>query len=232
MEREIKMDIKLSYVEAGQGPALIMLHGNAENNEFFEKQIEYFKDKYHCFAPDSRGHGKSPRGTQPLTIRQMAEDVIAFMDEHGIDKADILGFSDGGNIALILEMKYPERLGKVVLDGANLDLDGAAPWAIDYVLGEFKAAVTRADIDPEAAKMAAILNLMVTDPAIDPEELTAITTPTLVMAGTEDLILKEHTELIASKIPGAELVFIEGDHYCALQSPEAFSAAVDAFLSK
>ena len=226
------MDIKLSYMEAVNGAPLIMLHGNGENNEFFEKQIAYFSSKYHCYAPDSRGHGKSERGTAPLTIRQMADDVIAFMDDHNIDKADILGFSDGGNIALILELKYPERLGKVIIDGANLDLDGAAPWAVDYVMGEFKEAITRADIDPEAAKKAVILNLMVTDPAIDPEELTNIKTPTLVMAGTEDLILKEHTELIASKIPGAELTFIPGDHYCAQQSPDEFNAAVDAFLSK
>lgn len=226
------MDIKMHYIEKGTGLPLIMIHGNGESGEYFEKQFEYFADKYHCIAPDSRGHGATPRGTAPLTIRQMAQDLCDFMDEQGIDKADFIGFSDGGNIMLIMAMTHPKRINKMVVDGANLTLDGAAPEAIEFVMGEYNEALSKADSDPAAKLQAEILDLMVHDPNIDAADLEKIDVPTLVMAGTEDLILKEHTELIASKIKGSELKFIDGDHFCAAGNPTDFNAAVDAFLSK
>ena len=75
-----------------------------------------------------------------------------------------------------------------------------------------------------------IIGLMVNDPNIDAEDLKKIDVPTLVVAGEEDLILKEHTELIASKIPGAKLAFCPGDHFCARENPDAFNAIVGPFL--
>lgn len=224
------MDIKMNYIEAGSGNPLIMIHGNEDKCEYFENQIEFFKDQYRCIAPDSRGHGKTPRGTEPLTIRQMAKDVTDFMDELGIEKADFIGFSDGGNIMLILAMTAPERIGKMVVDGANLELNGADPGAVEWVMGEYNEALAKADSDPAMKLKAEIIGLMVNDPNIDPEDLTKINVPTLVMAGTEDLIMKEHTELIASKIPGAKLAFVEGDHFCAAGNPEQFNKIVAEFL--
>ena len=165
-----------------------------------------------------------------MTIRQMTDDIIGFMDELGIDKADFIGFSDGGNIMLIMAMKYPERIGKMVVDGANLTLDGAADWAVDWVMSEYKAASEKADKDPAAKLKMEIIGLMVNDPNIDAEDLKKIDVPTLVVAGEEDLILKEHTELIASKIPGAKLAFCPGDHFCARENPDAFNAIVGPFL--
>ncbi len=225
------MDIKLNYIEKGEGKPLIMIHGNEESCVYFKAQMEYFADRgFRCIAPDSRAHGDTPRGTAPLTIRQMTDDIIGFMDELGIKKADFIGFSDGGNIMLIMAMKYPERINRMIVDGANLTLDGAAPWAIEWVMSEYNAAKEKADTDPEAKLKMEIFGLMANDPNIDPEDLKKITVPTLVMAGTEDLILKEHTELIASKIPGAQLAFCEGDHFCARENPDAFNVIAGVFL--
>lgn len=225
------MDIRLNYIEKGEGKPLIMIHGNEESSDYFEHQISYFADKgFHCIAPDSRAHGKTPRGTAPLTIRQMTDDIIAFMDELGIEKADFIGFSDGGNIMLIMAMKYPERIDRMVVDGANLTLDGVEKNAVDWVNCIYNEASAKADHDPASRLKMEIYGLMVNDPNIEPAELDVIDTPTLVMAGTEDLILREHTELIASHIRGAELAFIEGDHFCASKNPDAFNARVAEFL--
>jgi len=128
-------------------------------------------------------------------------------------------------------MTHPERIGKMVVGGANLDLGGVAQWAVDWVMGEYNAAAEKADEDPAAKLKMEVFGLMVNDPNIDPEDLTKINVPTLVMAGEEDLILKEHTELIASKIPGAQLAFCPGDHFCARENPEAFNAIVGPFLA-
>ena len=118
------MDIEHFFIEKGQGEALILLHGNSENSEYFQGQIDEFAHYYHVYAIDTRGHGKSPRGNAPFTIRQFAGDLLAFMDAHQINNAHLLGFSDGGNIALVFALKYPDRVNRLILNGANLDAKG------------------------------------------------------------------------------------------------------------
>ena len=95
------MDIELYYQQKGCGQPLILLHGNGENSDCFQAQIEEFSKYFHVYAIDTRGHGKTLRGTKPFTIRQFAKDLANFMDLHHIPQAHLLGFSDGGNIAII-----------------------------------------------------------------------------------------------------------------------------------
>lgn len=226
------MDIKMNYIEAGTGFPLIMIHGNEDVCEYFEHQLEFFAASHHCYAIDSRAHGKTPRGKAPMTIRQMAQDFIDFMDEHAIEQADFIGFSDGGNIMLIMAMEHPERIRRMVVDGANLDLDGVEPEVVSEIMSEYNELLARAEYDKKSRARAEIIGLMVNDPNIRPEELEAISVPTLVVAGTEDLILEEHTRLIASSIPGAELAFVQGDHFCAGQNPDEFNKVVAEFLNR
>ena len=91
-------------------------------------------------ALDTRGHGKSPRGDKPFTIRQFAEDLRAFLDEQGIERADLLGFSDGGNIALIFAMRYPQRVDvykRQILDAVTAVLDKADKKGIEITTEPF-----------------------------------------------------------------------------------------------
>ena len=111
------MDITHFYVEKGQGDPLILLHGNGEDHTYFDHQIDVFAQHYHVYALDTRGHGQTPRGTRPFTIRQFADDLLAFMDARHIERAHLLGFSDGGNIAIIFAIRYPERVDRLILDG-------------------------------------------------------------------------------------------------------------------
>ena len=209
---------------------MILLHGNGENCDYFGGQVDEFARYWHVYALDTRGHGKTPRGTAPFTIRQFADDLLAFMDANGIGKAHILGFSDGGNIAMVFAMKYPERVDSLILDGANLDAKGVRssiqiPIEIGYRFAKLFAKKS------EAARLhAEMLGLMVNDPDVRPEELSAIEAKTLVIAGTKDMIKEEHTRLIAANIPDSRLVFIEGDHFIANKNPEEFNRAVLEFL--
>lgn len=102
------MDIRMNYSEKGSGRPLILIHGNGGSLKYFKKQIDCFSNEYRVIAVDTRGHGKSPRGEAPFTIEQFAEDLKSFMDEKNIAKANLLGFSDGGNIGLGL---CPEASG-------------------------------------------------------------------------------------------------------------------------
>lgn len=222
------MDIKLHYIEKGEGAPLILLHGNGENGGYFEKQTEYFSAKYRVLAPDTRGHGLSPRGTAPMTIRQFAEDLRGFMDEHSIEKARILGFSDGGNIALCFAIKYPERVERLILNGANLSPAGVKriyqlPIELGYALARrFKGAKANAEI----------LALMVEDPFIPESCLEKLEMPALVIVGSRDMIKESHSRRIAELLPGGRLCIIEGDHFIAARAAAKFNAEVEKFLNE
>ena len=225
-------DIQLHYIEQGQGQPLILLHGNGEDLSYFEHQIPYFSKDYHVIAIDTRGHGKSPRGEKPFTIKQFAEDLHDFMDGKGIDKTIILGFSDGGNIALTFALKYPDRVEKMIVDGANLFPSGVKPlyqWPIE--LG-YRIAKMFSKKSEKALRNAEMLGLMVNEPHIAPMELTRLTMPVLVIAGTKDMIKESHTRLIYKSLPNAQMNIIEGDHFVANKNADAFNKVVDIFLRK
>lgn len=226
------MEIKHHYIEQGEGFPLILLHGNGEDLSYFEHQMEPFAKHFRVIAIDTRGHGQTPRGNAPFSIRQFAEDLLGFMDQHRIEKAHILGFSDGGNIAMVFAMAHPERVEKLILDGANLDAAGVKrsiqiPIEIGYRIAKIFAGKS-----PEAKKNAELLGLMVNDPNVKPEELARILCPTLVIAGSKDMIKEGHTRLIARSIPGAQMVIISGNHFVANKNPDAFNEAILHFLSK
>lgn len=225
-------DIQLHYIEQGQGKPLIMLHGNGESCDYFEHQIPCFSSDYHVIAVDTRGHGKSPRGEKPFTIKQFAEDLHDFMDEKCIEKAILLGFSDGGNIAMELALRHPERVEKLILNGANLFPSGVKPlyqWPIEI---GYRIAKIFAKKSEKANQNAEMLGLMVNEPHIEPSELAVLTMPVLVVAGTKDMIKEKHTRLIYKSLPNAQLAILEGDHFVANKNPEAFNAAVETFLGK
>lgn len=226
------MNIKLHYTDCGEGEVLILLHGNNEENSIFIHQIAYFSKKYRVIAIDTRGHGKSPRGTKPFTIRQFAEDLYEFMNEHEIKKAHILGFSDGGNIAIIFALRYPEMVGRLILNGANLTEDGIVKEAQVEIQKEYREACEKAKKDRSAIRDMELLGLMVNDPNIDSEELVNIKAKTLVLTGMDDLILPEHSALIAEKIPDAKWVSIPGDHWIANKYFKDFNKVVDEFLNE
>lgn len=226
------MDIKLNYIEQGQGQPLILLHGNGESNDYFEHQIPFFAGDYRVIAIDTRGHGKSPRGEKPFTIKQFAEDLHDFMDEKGIEKTILLGFSDGGNIALTFALKYPERVDKMIVDGANLFPSGVKTlyqWPIEF---GYRIARLFAKKSEKANQNAEMLGLMVNEPHIEPSELASLTMPVLVVVGNKDMIKESHTRLIYKSLPNAQLAILEGDHFVANKNPDAFNKVVADFLRK
>ena len=226
------LDVKLHYIEKGQGKPLVLLHGNGENSDYFEHQIAYFSTDYRVIAVDTRGHGQSPRGEKSFTIKQFAEDLNGFLDEMSLPKAIILGFSDGGNIALEFALKHPERVEKLVLNGANLFPNGVKPryqWSIVFGYYIAKCFAKKSE---GAKKNAEMLGLMVNEPHIEPLELSRLTMPVLVVAGTKDMIQESHTRLIYKSLPDAQMNLIEGDHFIANKNPEAFNKVVERFLKK
>lgn len=225
------MDITLHYQEKGKGMPLILLHGNGEDGTYFVHQIAYFSKQYRVIAVDTRGHGKTPRGTAPFTIEQFADDLYNFMEMMEIPEAVILGFSDGANIAMEFVMKYPERVKALILNGGNLNPKGVKrgtqiPIEIGYQITKRFASKL-----PDAKKNMELLGLMVNEPNMKQEELAQITVPTLVICGTKDMIKESHTKEIAESILNSKLKIIKGNHFIANKCPDEFNQAVDEFLN-
>ena len=224
------MDIHHYFIEKGQGEPLILLHGNGEDCSYFQGQIDAFSKTYHVYALDTRGHGKTPRGDKPFTIRQFADDLLGFMDEHHIEKSHLLGFSDGGNIAMIFAIRFPDRVDRLILNGANLDPKGVKRTTQIPIEIGYRIAGIFAGKSDSARANAEMLGLMVNDPKVKPEDLAKIKAKTLVIAGTNDVIKEKHTRLIASGIPDSVLVLLKGDHFIASKHPEEYNQAVLQFL--
>lgn len=224
------MNISLYYLEKGNKEPLILLHGNGQDNSYFTHQIDHFSDRYRVIAIDTRGHGRSPRGTKPFTIEQFSHDLYDFMTSHKISNAVILGFSDGANIAMQFAMNYPDMVKALILNGGNLDPKGVkrttqAPIELGYKIASRFAARSSG-----AKKNAEMLGLMVNEPDIKPTELSKITASTLVICGTRDIIKESHTKEIAENIPNAKLSIIKGDHFIANKRYLEFNKEVDSFL--
>ena len=222
--------ISLAYKKAGEGKPIILLHGNGGSSADFALQTNYFSRFREVISVDTRGHGNSPIGDVPMSFPQFAKDILAFLDEQEIEKADIIGFSDGANTAILFAAENPKRVGKLILCGACTSPKAVKrsvqiPIEIGYwIASRFK--------NPKARKNAEILGLMVNDFGISEEHLRQIQAETLVLAGTKDMIRESHTKMIAETIPQAKLVFLEGDHFLPMKRANAFNRAVEEFLKE
>ena len=194
----------LFYAEAGSGYPLLLLHGNGEDHTYFSAQLRFFSQYYPVFAPATRGHGAAPRGSGPVTLDRVA----------------------------LFALRHPELVEKLILNGGNLSPSGIRPSVqLPIELG-YRIARLFAGRSPEARKHAELLGLMVNEPHIPPETLSALTMPVLVLAGTRDMVKRRHTEQISASLPNAQLQFLNGDHFLAAKEPSAFNEAVLRFLQE
>lgn len=225
--------MRIHYEVFGQGQPLLLLHGNGEDLHYFDRQIEALSEEYLLIAPDMRGHGKSGLGEERLDFSLFAADVCAVLDELGVERTHVLGFSDGGNTAMHLALQYPERVGSLILNGANCFPGGVKPGVQLPVLLGYSLCSLAAFFDRRARKRREILGLMVRHPHLAFEELARIHSPCLVITGEKDMIKPSHSRAIAASIPGAEEIVLPGaDHFCAARRSGDFNAAVLGFLRR
>ena len=193
-------NINLYYEVAGSGAPLVMVHGNGETHAIFDKAVPLLAEHFTCYLLDSRGHGQS----QPVNeyhYADMAEDVFQFIQALGLEHVTYYGFSDGGIIGLLLASKHPKLLDKMIISGANTRPDAV----VKRIVRLFKV-INFLHKNP-------LFELMLTEPHITREQLQAIETPTLVLAGSKDLVLEEDTRFIAESIPHATLKILPGESH-------------------
>jgi len=193
-------NIDIYYEKAGQGPPLLLLHGNGESHKIFHGAMGRLAEKFTVYAIDSRGHGKSSR-VKGLHYADMAEDMARFIEALELERPRLYGFSDGGIIGLLAAINYPGLLSRLAVSGASLNPNSTSGGWLRFFRAMYW--LTR------GAKW----KLMLEEPDFTEEQLARVDVPTLVLAGGRDMILEEHTRVIAGAVPGARLRILPGENH-------------------
>ena len=219
-------DAKIYYEEYGQGEPLIFLHGNNGSIEDFYQQIPFFAKQYRVIAIDTRGQGKSTDLTNtPYTYEQFSNDLLQVIQKLNLKKVNLIGWSDGGNTALIFNAQHPVLINKIVTIGAVLNPNGVG----EELIGNLK---NLADKPSETINLR-LIKLMLNEPNITKSELNRIHNPVLVIAGEKDEVKESHTKEIQKNISKAELLIIPNStHYVPFEQPKVLNEAILKFLKK
>jgi pimeloyl-ACP methyl ester carboxylesterase len=233
--------IKLFYAEIGEGPPVVMVHGGLANSDYLGNQARALAPHHRVILVDSRGHGRSTRDARPFGYDLMTDDVVALMDTLKIDKADIVGWSDGAIIGLDMALRHPDRVGRVFAFAANVTTDGVVegveknPTFAVYIA---RAGKEYARLSPTPRQYKAFVRqigrMWASEPNWSADALRSIKSPVAVVDGDHDEAIKrQHTEYMAATIPGARLVILpDASHFAFLQDPSGFNAALVDFLDK
>ncbi|HKN00453.1 MAG TPA: alpha/beta fold hydrolase [Candidatus Binataceae bacterium] len=231
--------IRLWYAEFGHGTPVIMLHGGLANSDYWGLQVRALASRYHVIVMDSRGHGRSSRTNAPISYDLMFSDVLALMDYLHIDKAAMVGWSDGAIVGLDIAIHHPDRLTRLFAFAANSNPSGVKDVNQSPVFTAMiaRAAKQYAQLSPTPTQyqsfLADIEHMWATQPDFTDAQLRHIPVPTWIVDGDHDEAIKrEDTDHMASLIPGAgELILPDVSHFAFLQDPAMFNEALLHFLS-
>ena len=220
---------RMYYETSGSGRTLLLLHGGGNSiHGSFAKQLDVFAKTHTIIAPEQIGHGHTPDAAGPLTYARMASDTAALLGQLGLKDVDVLGWSDGGIVALILAVQHPELVRRLVVSGANFTPEG--------ILAEDLKQMRAKDVAPAMTIGAKLNHLWATSPTkeeLNPALLSGIHKRVLVMVGDHDAILLDHTIALYRALPDARLCILPGtSHGTFIQRPEWVNAIVASFLDE
>lgn len=223
------------FASIGRGRPVILLHGGlGHSGNWSHQAAALVASGYRAILIDSRGHGRSTRDGQPYTYQLLASDVLAVMDSLQIDRAALVGWSDGACPALILADQRPERVTGVLSFACNMDPSGTLPFvptpAIDRCFSRHRQDYAALSATPDAfdAFVEAVGLMQRTEPNYTPADLARIQVPvTIVHSDGDEFIRREHARYLADTIPGATLATLPGvTHFAPLQRPAQFNAVM------
>lgn len=224
-------DIRVAYCENGTGPTLLFLHGNSESKKIFAHfQTEHFTD-FHTFALDSRGHGQSRSNDEVLTIPQLAQDVINFCEAKGIQRTHLVGYSDGGNIALLLAKHAPHLFNKIVAIAPNYLVNGTDEKTLKTFIRLHKLLKFLGRLGMPTHKIVMRFDLMLKDIGITADELRSIETGMKLLYAEEEMIKPEHIREIAELVPNTDLEMIPGCTHMNILRHPGTAATIRQYLT-
>lgn len=227
--------INIYTEQYGNGKPLLLIHGNGGSIHSMASIIPFFSRQYKVIAIDSRAHGKSNDAADSLSFEMMADDNAALLDQMGIDSAYVIGWSDGGIIALVLAMRHPNKVIKLAATGANLWPDSTAliPSLWKDEKNYYDTTHLKTFTSAKEKNDWKVFMLDWLQPNIPLDALKQIVCPALIISGDHDLINLEHTINIYRNIPNANLwVLPDAGHGTLEEHTDDFDNKVNEFFRK
>ena len=220
---------KIYYAVRGSGSTLVFLHGGGDSGEHsFVRQLEVFSEHHHIVAPDQVGQGRTPEVPGPLSYTAMMEDTAELLKILKLQHVDVVGFSDGGILALMLAVRHPELVRRLVISGVNIAPEGLRPEDLEELRATEIPKPTTID-----EKLAHLWLTSPTEEELNLGLLAKITQPVLVISGDRDAITLEHTLKIFHALPDAELCVLPGtDHATFSARSDWLNPIISAFLDR
>ena len=216
------------YAVLGHGSPRLLLHGGGESGEqSFARQIDAFARHHLLVVPDQIGQGRTPDVNGALTYTGMTEDTAALLEHLKLTRVDVVGFSDGGILALMLAANHPQLVRRLVVSGVNITPNGMNPDDLEDL--RVTQSPNPRTIDE---KLAHLWFTSPTSTELNVSILTTIKQPVLVISGDRDAIRLEHTLKIFHALPDAELcVLPDTDHGTFAERPDWLSSIIGTFLN-
>ncbi|MBO0481977.1 alpha/beta fold hydrolase [Candidatus Enterococcus courvalinii] len=224
---------QIYYEKSGSGFPLFLLHGNGGNGTFFSQQVPLFEQHFTVYLIDSRGQGHSTNESANLSFNLMAEDLAMILALENIRQVDILGFSDGANLALVFASTYPKNVHRLILNSGNTLVQGVRllPLVGSYL--HYGIIWIASLFWPKLRKKLAVISLLLHNVGLTETQLSKIICPTLILVGKKDVIKLKHSLFLAKTLPNASFVLVKGSgHQLARQDPQRFNQEVLNFLEE
>lgn len=226
--------VYMYYEMYGAGEPLLIIHGNGGSIRDFTNQIPYFEKYYKVIVADNRSQGKTVDPADSLSYEMMADDLDALLDALELDSCYVIGWSDGGIDGLLLAMRHPDKVKKLAVTGANLWPDSTAvdPFVCNWAM-HINDSLSHVPTTPDLKIPKKLLHLLAFEPHIPTSALQGIHCPTLVIGGDHDVILPQHTLLIAQSIPKSYLwILPNSGHSTPIVYKDDFNKSVHDFFQK
>ncbi|MHC1561473.1 alpha/beta fold hydrolase [Actinomycetospora sp. C-140] len=214
--------IDVYYEDHGEGAPLVLLHGGMQTLDLsFGALMPALAPRRRLIPVELQGHGRTADVDREITLANQAGDVVGVLDHLGLERADVLGFSWGGLVALETAVRHPDRVGRLVLgavhtraDGYHTEITDPAQWETSTRLPteeDFAAMVgeyERYGLSTFEAVNAKLQHTVGAEENWTPAQLATVTAPTLVMIGDHDFVRVDHAAAMAEAIPDAALAVL------------------------
>jgi pimeloyl-ACP methyl ester carboxylesterase len=230
--------VRTWYDEFGDGEPVVLLHpgGAGVDARAWGPNLDAVAARFHVFTPERRGHGRTPDVEGPISFELMAKDTIAFLETVVGGPAHLVGCSDGATVALLVGLRRPDLVGRLVFIAGVLHRDGWSPGVLDGSPPEFLARLY-AELSPDGAEhypviVAKLERMHAQEPTLTVGDLGGVRSRTLVMIGDDDEVTLEHAVAIYRGLLDAELAVIPGtSHGLLVEKPSLCNTIILDFLT-
>ncbi|MFG1796097.1 alpha/beta fold hydrolase [Nocardia sp. NPDC049149] len=241
MAKDVQLgEVRAWYDETGDGEPVLLLHGGFVDSRSFEPAVAGLAEHFRVYRMDRRGHGRTPDVAGPMSYDLMAQDTIAFLDTVVGGAAHLVGYSDGAIVAMLVALRRPDLVRKLVSISGNFHRDGLLPGVLDGFAHEEpmqRLAARYGEVSPDGEahfRVVAdkLIRMAQAEPTLTEAELATIASRTLVLAADDDAMSLEHTIALYRAIPDSELAIIPGaSHLLVVEKPTEVYRLVTIFLT-